>query len=38
LAVKGKATFDVAYNLEDGPEAYSDTAVYNRLNEYTVMA
>jgi hypothetical protein len=35
---KGKTTSDVTYNLEDGPEAYSNPTVYNHLNEYTAMA
>jgi hypothetical protein len=35
---QGKATSDVTYNLDDGPEAYSNRAVYNRLSEYTAMA
>jgi hypothetical protein len=38
MAHKGKATSDVTYNLDDGPMAYSNPAVYNRLSEYTVMA
>jgi hypothetical protein len=35
---KGKATSDVTYNPDDGPEAYSNPAIYNRLHEYTAMA
>jgi hypothetical protein len=35
---KGKATSDVTYNPEDGPEAYSNPSIYNRLMEYTAMA
>jgi hypothetical protein len=31
---KGKATSDVTYNLDDGPEAYANPAVYNRLHDY----
>jgi hypothetical protein len=38
MAHKGKATSDVDYNLEDGPEAYSNASVHNRLSEYTLMA
>jgi hypothetical protein len=38
MAYKGKATSDVTYNLDDGPEAYSNPAVYNRLHDYTAMA
>jgi hypothetical protein len=38
MAHKNKATSDVPYNPYDGPEAYSNLAVYNRLSEYTVMA
>jgi hypothetical protein len=32
---KGKATFDVDYNPEDPPLAYSNVTVHSRLNEYT---
>jgi hypothetical protein len=35
---QGQAMSDVTYNSEDGPEAYSNPAVYNRLSEYTAMA
>jgi hypothetical protein len=35
---KGKATSDVNYNLEDGPEAHSNATAHRRLNEYTSMA
>ena len=38
MAHKGKATFDVDYNLEDGPETYNNATVHNRLSEYTSMA
>jgi hypothetical protein len=38
MAHKGKATSDVIYNPDDGPEAYSNPAVYNRLHDYTAMA
>ena len=38
MAHKGKATSDVDYNPEDGPEAYSNATVHNRLSEYTSMA
>jgi hypothetical protein len=38
MAHKGKATFDVTYNPEDGLEASSNTAVYSCLSEYTTMA
>jgi hypothetical protein len=38
MAHKGKATSDVPYIPEDGPEAYSNHAIYSRLSEYTVMA
>jgi hypothetical protein len=27
---QGKATSDITYNPEDGPEAYSNPAVYSR--------
>jgi hypothetical protein len=38
MAHKGKATSDVTYNLDDGPEAYTNPAVYSRLRDYTAMA
>jgi hypothetical protein len=38
IAHKGKATSDVTYNPDDGPEAYSNPTVYSRLHEYTAMA
>jgi hypothetical protein len=38
MAHKGKVTSDVTYNPDDGPEAYSNPAVYNHLSEYTAMA
>ena len=38
MAHKGKAMFDDDYNPEDGPEAYSNATVHNRLSEYTSMA
>ena len=38
LAHKGKATSDVAYNLEDPPSAYSNESVHSRLDGYTSMA
>jgi hypothetical protein len=38
MAHKGKATSDITYNLDDGPEAYANSTVYNRLHEYTTMA
>jgi hypothetical protein len=38
MARKGKPTSDVTYNSEDGPEAYSNPTVYNRLSEHTAMA
>ena len=37
MAHKGKATSDIDYNPEDGPEAYSNATVHNRLSEYTSM-
>jgi hypothetical protein len=37
LSKKGKATSDVAYNPEDGPEAFSNPAAYQRIHEYTAM-
>jgi hypothetical protein len=38
MAHKGKATFDVTYNSDDRPEAYSNTVVYSHLHDYTAMA
>jgi hypothetical protein len=38
MAHKGKATSDVTYNSDDGPEAYNNPAVYSRLHEYTAIA
>jgi hypothetical protein len=35
MAHKVKTTSDVTYNLEDGPEAYSNPTVYSHLSEYT---
>jgi hypothetical protein len=37
MAHKGKPTSDVTYNPEDGPETYSNPAVYSCLSEYTAM-
>jgi hypothetical protein len=38
MAHKGKAASDVTYNPDDGPEAYTNPTVYNRLHDYTAMA
>jgi hypothetical protein len=38
MAHKGKATSDITYNPDDGPEVYSNPIVYSRLHEYTAMA
>jgi hypothetical protein len=38
MSHKGKATSDINYNPEDGPEAYSNGTVHSRLSEYTSMA
>ena len=38
MAHKGKATSNVDYNPEDGPETYNNATVHNRLSEYTSMA
>jgi hypothetical protein len=38
MAHKGKATFDVSYNLEDQPEAYTNVSIHTRLSEYTSVA
>jgi hypothetical protein len=38
MAHKGKATPDITYNPDDGPEAYINPAVYSRLHDYTAMA
>jgi hypothetical protein len=34
MAHKGKATFDITYNPDDGPEAYNNPVVYNHLHDY----
>jgi hypothetical protein len=33
-----KATFDITYNPDDGPEAYNNPSVYICLHDYTAMA
>jgi hypothetical protein len=38
MAHKGKATSNVNYNPEDGPEAYSNATAHSCLSEYTSMA
>ena len=38
MAHKGKATSDVTYNPDDGPEAYTNPTIHSRLSEYTAMA
>jgi hypothetical protein len=38
IAHKGKATSDVTYNPNDGPEAYRNPTVFSRLSEYTSRA
>ena len=38
MAHKGKATFDVSFNLEDLPEAYTNLSVHSRISEYTEVA
>jgi len=38
MAHKGRATYDIDYRPEDGPEAYSNPSVHSRLTEYTSMA
>jgi hypothetical protein len=37
MAHKGKATSDITYNPDDGPKAYNNPVVYNRLHDYTAM-
>ena len=37
-AHKGKATFDVNYNQEDPPSAYSNATIHSRITEYTSVA
>ncbi|CAO2149289.1 unnamed protein product, partial [Urochloa humidicola] len=34
LSHKGKATSDVTFNPDDGPEAYSNPIVHTRLSQY----
>jgi hypothetical protein len=39
MAHKGKVTApDVTYNPADGPKAYSNASVYNKLSKYTSVA
>jgi hypothetical protein len=38
MAHKGKATSNITYNLEDRPEAYTNSVVHSRLTKYTAMA
>jgi hypothetical protein len=38
MAHKGKAMSNVTYHPKDGLETYSNPTIYDRLNEYTVMA
>ena len=38
MSHKAKATSDVNYNPEDGPEAYNNGTIHSRLSEYTSMA
>ena len=38
LARKGKATADVAYNMEDPPSVYNNESVHSHLDGYTSMA
>jgi hypothetical protein len=38
MAHKDKATSYVTYNPDDGPEAYNNSVVYNRLHDYTAIA
>ena len=38
MAHKGKATSNVSFNLEDPPEAYTNSSVHSRINEYTEVA
>jgi hypothetical protein len=37
MAHKGKATFDVTFNLEDRTKAYNNPTVHSHLSEYTTM-
>lgn len=38
LSHRGKATSDVTFNSEDGPEAYSNPSAYSRLQSYSEVA
>jgi hypothetical protein len=38
MAHKGKATYDISYNPNDPPEAYTNPTIYTRINEYTSAA
>jgi hypothetical protein len=38
MAHEGKTMYNDTYNLDDGPEAYSNPAVYSCLSKYTAMS
>lgn len=38
LAHKGKATANIDYNPNDGPEAFSNPSIHSKLSDYTAVA
>jgi hypothetical protein len=38
MAHKGKVTYDVTFNLDDLPEAYTNTTIQPRVTKHTTMA
>jgi hypothetical protein len=38
MAHKDKATYDISYNPDDPPEAYTNPTVYTHINEYVLAA
>ena len=38
MSHKGKATSDVSFSLEDGPQEYMNPSVHTRISEYTSAA
>ena len=38
MSHKGKASSDVTFNADDGPEAYSNPSAHSRLSSYASMA
>ena len=38
MSHKGKATSDVSFSLEDGPQEYTNPSIHSRISEYTSAA